>query len=409
MSKKPEKLSDIITENGMQELLDGYSDFGTDSFVTDEEQARILSSAMRKAGFEMKETMVTKKTRRHGRRFAAIIAAAVLMIMGAIGAGAFFLNKQGIINGIAPHLWNLREATEEELELLDGMTSKKGKLIENTFEELEVSYDGVVCDGNRMLVIMTLKKKDGTPLKAPEGYKWRPAYLEEKTTLPFAGKADRDYYAQILKENDDGSLSLAYQSIIYDQNDLLYDKICVGINGLYCVPVDTAEESSEIIEYANIAMEAYINEKDLEATEADYYSALEKYSAEYYKGSAFCEADPDGVIVKPKEFTANYKGAEMNVTATPMSIDLECIDITLFSVEDVKYDNWVKIQEERFSSIEIFYKDHTSETADCIGWGTGGNAQRFAFSCDYSTGKPMVISNIDHIVFDGETISFDTE
>jgi hypothetical protein len=278
----------------------------------------------------------------------------------------------------------------------------------NTFEEIDVSYDGVFCDGMQMIVILTLKKKDGTPLKAPEGYEWSAAYTEESSLSPFAGKPDRRYFSQALNENDDGSLSLTYRSIIYDLHNLFSDKTKIGINGLYCVSAATTEESREITDYVNIVSEAYIKEKNLEAAEADYFAELEKYSVEYYKGSAVCEADSDGVIVKPKAFTSDYKGEEISVIATPLNIDMQCMDTKQFSEEEIKNQNWKKIQEERFSSVEIFYTDGSSETARCVGCGAGGSAKRFSFSCDYSTGKPMVISKIDYIVFDGETINFDT-
>ena len=42
MNNKPKKISEIITENGAQTLLDGYTDFGTDAALTDDEQQRIL-------------------------------------------------------------------------------------------------------------------------------------------------------------------------------------------------------------------------------------------------------------------------------------------------------------------------------------------------------------------------------
>ena len=114
-------------------------------------------------------------------------------------------------------MWNLREATEEELELLNGMTSTKGRLIENTFEEIDVGYDGVVCDGMQMIVMLTLKKKDGTPLKAPDGYEWSAAYLDENPIrFSVTSKGYRDFVVQNFKENEDGSLSITKQSFIYD-------------------------------------------------------------------------------------------------------------------------------------------------------------------------------------------------
>ena len=87
-------------------------------------------------------------------------------------------------------------------------------------------------------------------------------------------------------------------------------------------------------------------------------------------------------------------------------IELNCIDCNLFNEEEIKHENWKKLVEERLSSIEIFYKDGTSETVEISGRVTSGNSERFAFSCAYSTGKPMLVSKIDYIVFDGERIDF---
>ena len=406
-----ERLNALLNSTSPDEaelLSDEIAEFAAGAELPDEAAQHILSSVMQKAGSEMNENIAMRKVKRkkRGKRLFILIAAVLMIILGTIGAGAYYLNKQGIINGMNLRMWNLREATEEELELLNGMTSTKGRLIENTFEEIDVGYDGVFCDGMQMIVILTLKKKDGTPLKAPEGYEWSAAYTEESSLSPFAGKPNRHYHSQALKENEDGTLSLTYYSSVYAQTFVFRDKIKLGINGLYCAPVATTEESREITEYVNIVSNAYIKDKNLEAAEADYYAELEKYSVEYYKGSAVCEADSDGVIVKPKIFTADYKGEEISVIATPLNIDLQCMDTKQFSEEEIKNQNWKKIQEERFSTVEIFYTDGSSETARCVGCGAGGSAKRFSFSCDYSTGKPMVISKIDHIVFDGEKISF---
>ncbi len=183
------------------ELLSGeIAEFAAGAELPDEAAQHILSSVMRKAGFEMNENITITKVKRkkRGKRLFILIAAVLMIILGTIGAGAYYLNKQGIINGMNLRMWNLREATEEELELLNGMTSTKGRLIENTFEEIDVSYDGVVCDGMQMIVILTLKKKDGTPLKAPEGYEWSAAYTEESSLSPFADKPDRQYYSSTI-------------------------------------------------------------------------------------------------------------------------------------------------------------------------------------------------------------------
>lgn len=405
-----ERLNALLNSTSPEEaelLSEEFAEFEAGAELPDEAAQHILSSVMRKAGFEMNENITVTKVKRkkRGKRLFILIAAVLMIILGTIGAGAYFLNKQGIINGMNLRMWNLREATEEELELLNGMTSTKGRLIENTFEEVDVSYDGVVCDGMQMIVILTLKKKDGTPLKAPEGYEWSAAYTEESSLSPFAGKPDRRYFSQALTENDDGSLSLTYRSMVYDQHNMFSGKTKIGINGLYCVLNATTEESREIIDYVNIVCNAYIKEKNLEAAEADYFAELEKYSVEYYKGSAVCEADSDGVAVSPKNYTTEYRGAQMNINATPLFIDLNCYGCRFTTEEKELLKKDIKNQN---STIEIYYKDGTSETAKCAGAMVGGGSESGLsdISFQYSTGKPMVISKIDYIVFDGEKISF---
>ena len=86
-------------------------------------------------------------------------------------------------------------------------------------------------------------------------------------------------------------------------------KIEIGINGLHCVPDYPLEGEKVLRELGGNAESAYYHADDGgEAAFAEFCEALEKYSIESYTGSFICQADPDGVIVKPKTFTANYKG-----------------------------------------------------------------------------------------------------
>ncbi len=63
MKNRLNKLSQTLNEDDMIPLLDDLEDFGKGAEITEDEQQRILSSVMKKAGFEMKDkTMVSVKT-----------------------------------------------------------------------------------------------------------------------------------------------------------------------------------------------------------------------------------------------------------------------------------------------------------------------------------------------------------
>jgi len=152
MNNKPKKISEIITEKGAQTLLDGYTDFGTDAALTDDEQQRILSSAMRKAGFEMKDPMTMKKTRKHSKRFIAFVAAAALMTTAAIGAGAYgiYVNHR---QSVDRYLGDSAADTLEQQGLLDGSEIA-------ATEHYKITQETVLSTGNVTSIIVTLEGID---------------------------------------------------------------------------------------------------------------------------------------------------------------------------------------------------------------------------------------------------------
>ena len=161
MSDKPEKLSDIITENGIQELFDGYSDFGNDAAVTDQEQARILFSAMRKAGFEMKETMTEKKTMRHKKRWVVCAIAAAAACLCGFTAYAVYQYNYG--NAFRSKPTDNGNAVTGDVQELESTTQPfNGVVLENTFTDIDFTVEGVVSDVASDYAIVTARKTDGT-------------------------------------------------------------------------------------------------------------------------------------------------------------------------------------------------------------------------------------------------------
>ena len=72
------------------EMFDSiHAGFEKNASVTADEQERILSSVMRKAGFDMKENISMKKTRKLSRRMSVIMIAAAMLLIGLVFTAAY--------------------------------------------------------------------------------------------------------------------------------------------------------------------------------------------------------------------------------------------------------------------------------------------------------------------------------
>ncbi len=177
MSDKPAYLSDIITEKGAQTLLEGYTDFADEAFLSDDEQQRILSSAMRKAGSEMKETMLTKKKRKHSKRFAGIVLAAAVALTGAIGAAAYysFINSNSVEHFI------------DNADTLEEKGFAENQVMENG--HIRITIDTVLSDGYNGYIIYTTEALDET------GEELRDRYLFDKKFY-YSGSSEQVRFKQ---------------------------------------------------------------------------------------------------------------------------------------------------------------------------------------------------------------------
>ncbi len=105
MKDKLKELENSVSLADAERLSDELASFGENHSLTDEEQQRILSSVMRKAGFEMNETIRINRTQRNSRmdthkdhtaevvrrkHGSAIAACLVVVAAGAIGASLLF-------------------------------------------------------------------------------------------------------------------------------------------------------------------------------------------------------------------------------------------------------------------------------------------------------------------------------
>lgn len=145
MNNDPVRLSELISTSGAQRLNDEFAEFSANAEITDEEQQRILSSVMRKAGAEMKETMTTKKTRRHSRRFVGFMIAAAIAVTGAAGVYAYnqFFHKENV-----EHYIKNGEQLEER-----GLAAN----IQAQTDDLRFTVDTLLSDGHQAYGVLTVE------------------------------------------------------------------------------------------------------------------------------------------------------------------------------------------------------------------------------------------------------------
>ncbi|SDA28095.1 hypothetical protein [Ruminococcus sp. YE78] len=461
MNNKPKKISEIITEKGAQAFLDGYTDFGTDAALTDDEQQRILSSAMRKAGFEMKDTMTTTKTRKHSKRFIAFVAAAALMTTGAVGVGAYYAVNSGMWNGMRSMFGMYTTETapesidESRAAALESITSHDGKQIENTFNGIDVTYEGTAGASSyenhisSSCIVFTLRKTDGTAFTVPpEGWHYTLLYSEgeyqryeyvplKKTTLALSS-------SNVLY-NDDGSLSVTLFGLGYEIREAAQEKVRplrIGFGSLYLEPdrvfdeTGYADENNEtnaklnnMIDLSMKTDEAYselcINSSYREEVPVDngfvYYKwsddplkedneyvgkyrelytelqkAHDEIASESYEGSVLFDIDLSKLDMNAAVFTAEYKDSTINVSVTPLHITVSGVGKRDFKQGLFDDDNYPKLT--------IHYKDGRTDSYISTGAGTGGSGKDKTWDIFYEDNQPFDVDNIEYIKFDGVKI-----
>lgn len=91
------RLPDYVNEKDMARFDDKFDQFESSANADTDLEDRILSSVIRKAGFEMNNTIIVRKSRKKKLITIAVIAAA--LVSSAIVAGAYAY-KTGLWNGM---------------------------------------------------------------------------------------------------------------------------------------------------------------------------------------------------------------------------------------------------------------------------------------------------------------------
>ena len=264
MKNVRKELACILTEDDAAEFENTFADFETGACVTKNSQQRILSSVMRKAGFEMKE----KRTKKRTISIAVIAAAAACLC----GFTAFAVYQYNYGNAFKSKLADNGKTVTGDVHELESTTQPfNGVILENTFTDIDFTVEGVVSDVGRDYALVTARKTDGTAFAEGDDKRFE-AGLQmciPCNTDYFNGKEINDtselywgYQSVNCELNDDGSLSIT-MSNDWKIGDEEYDVI-LGFGDLFSYQY--SEEIDEL--YTN-----YLNSfTDLNCVSIDEYN-----------------------------------------------------------------------------------------------------------------------------------------
>jgi hypothetical protein len=202
----------------------------TTSEISSEQQARIHAAVMRKAGFEMKEIISVKRTKK--RTLAIVVIAAAIACL--CGFTAYSGIKYFYGNAFKYRITNNGKEITGDIRNLESTTQPfNGVVLENTFKDIDITVEGIVSDTGRDCALLTARKTDGTPF-AENDEKLFAAGLQMDIPCDmecFEGKEINDaselYWggdSVHCELNDDGSLSITIDNT-WKMGDEEYDYI----------------------------------------------------------------------------------------------------------------------------------------------------------------------------------------
>ena len=197
MENRLNEIAERMTEEDTIRFEHSFSDFDDHSVLGNEQHDRILSSLMRKAGFEMKETMSVKKTRKHGKFIGLVIAAAVLMTgaLGVYAADTLGIFSRFFKGDISPF----------ESEVLSTVQTVSN-------EDLTLTIDGIVADEVECKILVSVYANDSEGRKIIKRLEKDPG-------------EDEDYYhgnSQLFLEHHGFDYR---EGVSYDDEGLIYPSL----------------------------------------------------------------------------------------------------------------------------------------------------------------------------------------
>lgn len=335
-----------------------FKDFMCSAVINEDEHQRILSRVMEKAGFETEENIVVKGTKKSRKRMIGIVIAAAVFATSAISAAAYYIANHGAWNALRYKFGGGNsvlsdEQTDVAEKTMERITTMDGECEINTFDELEITYEGAAADPDELELLFTIKRKDGSPFEEKEGYVWIVKYSEGLYANEKNDTLNKIYLdLSHCETNPDGSLSLALDGFVfyhseYEKNDyrigfvdLCYvpEEVC-GVDGLvntlgrkmwksaYKLMGDREriEADGEYIDvYTNKVTEEEYDSAYAEWQEKDkdYTEKLKEKSEYYYSGELVYRLPAVSLKNDVPVFTKEQTGSEFEVTISPQRITL---------------------------------------------------------------------------------------
>lgn len=320
------KLYDML-DNISPEELESLESIYPETRLSQRQKDKILSSAVRKAGIAMtenKEIKTGKPMKRSKKAIAAIIAAAVICTGG---AAAYAVYSNGIENGMKMRFED--ELTDSGKQALGSVTKNfDGEVLENTFEDVDFEFDGIVFDGQEGYVVLTARKSNGTAFECADNETYIHTY--GGGAVPYAGSGaseeDVTYRTEPDPEinscktgvNNDGSLSI------------LIRHTWAPNAGKYVMELDGIEKIADpgYGEVMDLAFDALIyspqnGEQKFIDADKKYRDALDEISLESHKGRLVFTYTLDDVKPKIIESADNEFGYQITLSSFSVFVSVD--------------------------------------------------------------------------------------
>ena len=310
MEERLNALENDLSMTAADMFADELAEIDDQTEIGDDPKQRILSSVMRKAGFEMKE----KRTKKRTISIAVIAAAAACLC----GFTAFAVYQYNYGNAFKSKLADNGKTVTGNVHELESTTQPfNGVILENTFTDINFTVEGVVSDVGRDYALVTARKTDGTPFAESDEERFE-AGLQmciPCNTDYFNGKEINDtselywgYQSVNCELNDDGSLSIT-MSNDWKIGDEEYDVI-LGFGDLFSYQY--SEEKDDVyIDYLNSlaglnGLSVYNGgetAKEYEQKLAAHKQLCHDLADDYYEGSFIIKAhiSDNDFIITPEE------------------------------------------------------------------------------------------------------------
>ena len=433
MEKILECIAEKLSYQDCEKLEAAFENFARDASISDDEQQRILSSVMGKAGFEMKGNMTEKRIKRHNRRFMGFMIAAAVVATGAIGVGAYTYSN-GMWNAMSDRFDESTIEQDAMPKLASVMKNYDGVVLENTFEGLDFTYEGVINDGNEAYVILTISKSNGEPFELSEGGAVEIAYRRESAKIT-DGNYDTELYPYSIpfvidKVNDDGSVTAMLnitnaavwftdaQGFFDGTEPPISDEYVLSFSNIYVLP-DNESFNAGFSHKPDI--ENYYIEGDHERSDQalqDRFEHIAKYASECYEGTLTFSVD-----------TRDDNSTHMQTVDGDVTVDvwLSSISVRTMISDENGYDIYEGIADsetistitERSIPVEVHFKDGTVlDENSCWGWISEGENEYpetdkepecyYPISVTTILGfsSPIDPSEVDYITVDGYKVDF---